>query len=69
MTGHLPFTPMLFGWSLAWLLVFILDCDVASQGCLEKSLPGKVEQLQAIDQTSDWSLALHFISGKVGHLH
>ena len=57
------------GWSPVWSLVYVFDCGTPSQGCLEKSLPGKVKQLQAIDQTSDWSLAIHFISGKVGHLY
>ena len=53
-----------FGWLLAWSLVYMFDYGTPSQGCLEKLLPGKVKQLQAVD----WSLAIHFIPGRVSHL-
>ena len=53
------------GWSLAWSLVFFCHRhDASSLGFLEKSLPGKVKQLSAIDQTSDWLLAVYFTGEK-----
>ena len=58
-TGHLPFTPTLSAGRLYIHLMFWY---------IKSGVPGKVKQLLAIDQTSDWLLAIHFVLGKVGHL-
>ena len=54
-----------FGWSLAWSLVY----SFATFWYTEPGIPGevgsgKVKQLLAIDQTSDWSLAIYFVLEK-----
>ena len=58
-TGHLPFTPMLSAGRLHdRLYVWCIKSGVPG-----KVTPGKVKQLLAINQTSDWSLAMHFVLG------
>ena len=47
-------------WSLAWSLACLFDIKSGLPG---KVASGKVKQLQAIDQTSDWSHAIHFTPG------
>ena len=63
-TGGLPFTPMLLAGHLYICLMFWY----IKSGVPGKVTPEKVKQLLAIDQTSDWSLAIHFVLGKVGRL-
>ena len=62
-TGHLSFTPMLSAGRLHGHLYIRLMFWYIKSG-----VPGKVKQLLAIDQTSDWSLAILFVLGKVGRL-
>ena len=57
-TGHLPFTSILWAGhlhvcSVLWYI---------KSGVPGKVNPGKVRQLLAIDQASDWSLAIYFVS-------
>ena len=54
-TGHLPFTPMLLA---GHLYVCLILSGTASQENLEKSSLQSHAAL-AIDQTSDWLLAIH----------
>ena len=67
-TGHLPFTPMLLAGRLHGRLYICLMFWFIKSGVPGKVTPGKVKQLLAIDQTSDWLLAIHFVLGKVGRL-
>ena len=67
-TGRLPFTPMLLAGRLHGRLYICLMFWYIKSGVPGKVAPGKVKQLLAIDQTSDWSLAIHFVSGKVSRL-
>ena len=67
-TGHLSFTPMLSVCCLHGCLYIRLMFWYIKSEVPGKVAPGKVKQLLAIDQTSDWSLAIHFVLGKVGCL-
>ena len=67
-TGHLSFTPMLLAGHLYGRLYIRLMFWYIKLGVPGKVTPGKVKQLLAIDQTSNWSLAIHFVLGKVGRL-
>ena len=67
-TGHLPFTPVLSAGRLHGYLYIRLMFWYIKSGVPGKVAPGKVKQLLAIDQTSDWLLAIHFVLGKVSHL-
>ena len=67
-TGRLSFTPMLSAGCLHGRLFIHLMFWYIKSVVPGKVTPGKVKQLLAIDQTSDWSLAIHFVLGKVGHL-
>ena len=62
-TGHLPFTPMLSAGHLHGRLSIHLILWYIESGVPGKVTPGKVKQFLAIDQTSDWSLAIHFVLG------
>ena len=62
-TGHLPFTPMLSAGRLHGRLYIHLMFWYIKSG-----VPGKVKQLLAIDQTSNWLFAIHFVLGKAGRL-
>ena len=67
-TGHLPFTPMLLAGRLHGRLYVYLIIWYIKSGVPGKVTPGKVKQLLATDQTSNWLLAIHFVLGKVGCL-
>ena len=67
-TGHLSFTPMLSAGHLHGRLYILLMFWYIKSGVPRKVAPGKVKQLLAINQTSDWSLAIHFVLGRVGRL-
>ena len=67
-TGRLSFTLMLSAGCLHGRLYIRLMFWYIKSGVPGKVAPGKVKQLSAIDQTSDWSLAIHFVLGKVGRL-
>ena len=67
-TGHLSFTPMLSAGRLHGHLYICLMFWYIKSRVPGKLAPGKVKQLLAIDQTSNWLLAIHFVLGKVGHL-
>ena len=67
-TGRLSFTPMLLAGRLHGRLYIHLMFWYIKSGVPGKVPPGKVKQLLAIDQTSDWLLAIHFVLGRVGCL-
>ena len=67
-TGHLPFTLMLSAGHLHGCLFICLMFWYLKSGVPGKVTPGRVKELLVINQTSDWSLAIHFVLGKVGHL-
>ena len=67
-TGRLPFTPMLLAGRLHGRLSIRLILWYIKSGVPGKVAPGKVKQFLAIDQTSNWSLAIHFVLGRVGRL-
>ena len=56
-TGHLPFTSILWAGHLHGHLQVCLVLWYIKSG-----VPGKVRQLLAIDQASNWSPAIYFIS-------
>ena len=64
-TGHLLFTPMLSASRLHGRLHVCSLFWCTKSGVPGKVAPGKVKQLLAIDQTSDWLLAIHFVLEKV----
>ena len=61
-TGCLPFTSMLWAGHLHGHLHVCSVPWYIKSGVPGKGNPGKVRQLLAIDRTSDWSLAIYFIS-------
>ena len=67
-TGCLSFTPMLSAGHLHGHLYIPLMFWYIKSGVPGNVTPGKVKQLSAIEQTSDWSLAIHFVLGKVSRL-
>ena len=67
-TGHLSFTSMLLAGRLHGCLYIRLLLWYTKSGIPGKVTPGKVKQLLAIDQTSDWSLAMYFVLEEVGRL-
>ena len=66
--GHLSFTSMLSAGHLHGRLYFHSLLWYTMSGIPGEVAPGKVKQLLAIDQTSDWSLAIYFVLEKVGRL-
>ena len=67
-TGHLPFTSMLSAGHLHGRLYIRSLLWYTEPGIPGEVASGKVKQLLAINQTSDWSLAIYFVLEKVGCL-
>ena len=67
-TGLLSFTSMLSAGHLHGCLYIHLLLWYTETGIPREVTPGKVKQLLAINQTSDWSLATYFVLEKVSHL-
>ena len=64
MTGHLPFTSMLSAGRLHGRLCIRLLLWYTEPGIPGEVTSGKVKQLLAINQTSNWSLAIYFVLEK-----
>ena len=67
-TGHLSFTSMLLAGHLHGRLYIRSLLWYTEPGIPGEVTPGKVKQLLAIDQTSDWLLATYFVLEKVSRL-
>ena len=67
-TGRLSFTSMLSAGRLHGRLYIRSLLWYTKPGIPGEVAPGKVKQLLAIDQTSDWSLATYFVLEKVSCL-
>ena len=67
-TGHLSFTSVLSAGHLHGRLYIRSLLWYTESGIPGEVTPGKVKQLLAINQTSDWLLAIYFVLGKVGRL-
>ena len=63
-TGRLPFTSMLLAGHLHGRLCIRSLLWYAEPGTPGEVPSGKVKQLLAINQTSDWSLAIYFVLEK-----